>query len=167
MERLTHIDHAGWYVDDQSIAFDERRRGKDVDRLAAYENTGLEPEEVTTEPYGCVFYCNRKCNLDGDFCAEGPGCPNEIGTETAKHLLELAKAEKDGRLVALDEPSIMSVLNKRGIHKRYREDIAKELDGELSRACPEDISYIRQDVERIVNRLKRIEEARKDGANEL
>lgn len=68
-----------------------------VARLAAYEDTGLGPEEITTEPYGCVFYCNRKCNLDGDFCAEGPGCPDEIGTETAKHLLELAKAEKDGR----------------------------------------------------------------------
>lgn len=72
-----------------------------VDRLAAYEDTGLEPEEITTEPYGCVFYCNRKCNLDGDFCAEGPGCPHEINAETAKHLLELARAEKDGRLMVL------------------------------------------------------------------
>lgn len=71
------------------------------ERLAAYEDTGLEPEEITTEPYGCVFYCNRKCNLDGDFCAEGPGCPHEINAETAKHLLELAQAEKDGMLVVL------------------------------------------------------------------
>lgn len=71
------------------------------DRLAAYEDTGLEPEEITTEPYGCVFYCNRKCNLYGDFCAEGPGCPDEIGAEAVKHLLELAKAEEDGRLVVL------------------------------------------------------------------
>lgn len=74
---------------------------KIVNTLAAYEDTGLEPEEITTEPYGCVFYCNRKCNLDGDFCAEGPGCPHEINAETAKHLLELAQAEKDGRLVVL------------------------------------------------------------------
>lgn len=71
---------------------------KIVNTLAAYEDTGLEPEEITTDPYGCVFYCNRKCNLDGDFCAEGPGCPHEINAETAKHLLELAQAEKDGRL---------------------------------------------------------------------
>lgn len=69
-----------------------------IDRLAAYEDTGLGPDEITTEPYGCVFYCNRKCNLDGDWCAEGPGCPYEIGAETAKRLLELARAEKDGRL---------------------------------------------------------------------
>lgn len=71
------------------------------DRLAAYEDTGLEPEEITTEPYGCVFYCNRKCNLYGDFCAEGPGCPDEIGAEAVKHLLELAKAEEGGWLVVL------------------------------------------------------------------
>ena len=72
-----------------------------IDRLAAYEDTGLEPEEITTADYGCVFYCNRKCNLDGDFCTEGPGCPRETDAETAKHLLELAQAEKDGRLVVL------------------------------------------------------------------
>lgn len=72
-----------------------------VDRLAAYEDTGLAPEEITPELYGCVFYCNRKCNIDGDFCAEGPGCPRETDAETAKHLLELAQAEKDGRLVVL------------------------------------------------------------------
>lgn len=69
--------------------------------LKKYKATGLEPEEITTEPYGCVFYCNRKCNLDGDFCAEGPGCPRAINSETAKHLLELSQAEKDGRLVVL------------------------------------------------------------------
>lgn len=69
--------------------------------LKKYKATRLDPEEITTEPYGCVFYCNRKCNLDGDFCAEGPGCPYEIGAETAKHILELAQAEKDGRLVVM------------------------------------------------------------------
>lgn len=40
MERLTHIDSKGWYVDDQSVAFDERRRGAIIDRLAAYEDIG-------------------------------------------------------------------------------------------------------------------------------
>lgn len=38
MKRLTYIDHIGWYIEDQSIAFDEQRRGLDVDRLAAYED---------------------------------------------------------------------------------------------------------------------------------
>lgn len=72
-----------------------------IDHLAAYEDTGLGSDEITTEPYGCVFYCNRKCNLDGDWCAEGPGCQEELNSETVKHLLELARAEKDGRLVVL------------------------------------------------------------------
>lgn len=60
-----------------------------------------ELEEITTESYGCVFYCNGTCNLGGDWCVEGPGCPKEIDPGTAKHLLELAQAEKDGRLVVL------------------------------------------------------------------
>lgn len=74
-----------------------------IDRLAAYEETGLEPEEITTKPEGCVFYCNRKCTLDADWCAEGPGCQRELTQETAMHLLELAWAEKGGRLVVLPE----------------------------------------------------------------
>lgn len=98
MERLTFkLNNREWALkrntEDSSILLA-------IDRLAAYEDTGLEPDEITTEPYGCVFYCNRKCNLDGDFCAEGPGCPYEIDAGAAKHLLKLAQAEKDGRLVA-------------------------------------------------------------------
>jgi len=48
VERLTHIDNKGWYISDQSVAYDERRRGKEVDLLAAYEDTGLTPEEIVT-----------------------------------------------------------------------------------------------------------------------
>lgn len=107
MERLTKKEmlagHEVNYVsgDDCFCVWSTPKKfmGEAIDRLAAYEDTGLEPEEITTEPYGCAFYCNRKCNLDGDFCAEGPGCPHEVNAETAKHLLELAQAEKDGRLM--------------------------------------------------------------------
>ena len=35
-----------WYINDQSIYYDEKRRGKEIDLLAAYEDTGLEPEEI-------------------------------------------------------------------------------------------------------------------------
>ena len=101
MERLTRRICGGWGVTPGYELNTVRGMKAVVDRLAAYEDTGLEPEEITTEPYVCVFYCNRKCNLDGDFCAEGPGCPHEINAETAKHLLELAQAEKDGRLMVL------------------------------------------------------------------
>lgn len=83
MDRLTgkHYDCGDYYMEcSGSCANDDEMCGgclwleKIINRLGAYEDTGLEPEEITTEPYGCVFYCNRKCNLDGDFCAEGPGC---------------------------------------------------------------------------------------------
>lgn len=56
-------------------------------RLKEYEDTGLMPEEITTGRPACVFYCNRKCNLNGDFCSEGPGCPRELDAETAMQLL--------------------------------------------------------------------------------
>ena len=58
-----------------------------LDRLAAYEDTGLMPEEITTRKPGCVFYCNRRCNLEDDWCVEGPGCPYEMDAETAMRQL--------------------------------------------------------------------------------
>lgn len=45
MKRLTYIDCDGWYVKD-GFAFDKRRRGKEIDRLAEYEDLGLTPEEI-------------------------------------------------------------------------------------------------------------------------
>lgn len=106
MERLTYVKKPSQFDRGKyPTKYTSRHTFQEVvARLSAYEDTGLGPEEITTEPYGCVFYCNRKCNLDGDFCAEGPGCSHEISADTAKHLLELAQAEKDGRLVVLDEP---------------------------------------------------------------
>lgn len=103
MERLTYVKKPSQFDRGKyPTKYTSRHTFQEVvARLSAYEDTGLGPEEITTEPYGCVFYCNRKCNLDGDFCAEGPGCSHEISADTAKHLLELAQAEKDGRLVVL------------------------------------------------------------------
>jgi len=46
MARMTHKDSKGWYINDQGVAYDERRRGEEVDRLAAYEDTGLTPKEI-------------------------------------------------------------------------------------------------------------------------
>lgn len=46
MERLTHKDSTGWYIHDQSVYYDEKRRGKEINRLATYENTGLTPNEI-------------------------------------------------------------------------------------------------------------------------
>lgn len=87
MKRLTHIDHIGWYIEDESIAYDGRRRGLDVDRLAAYEDTGLEPEQVE----------HIKNALIGKAIAE----VQEFDSIPIKRLQELAQAEKDGRLEVL------------------------------------------------------------------
>lgn len=46
MDRMTKIDHQGWYVPGAEDLFALRKRGTTVDRLAAYENTGLDPKEI-------------------------------------------------------------------------------------------------------------------------
>ena len=50
MERVTQKDERGYYLVGDGIYSDwgvpEKFRGDDVDRLAAYEDTGLEPEEI-------------------------------------------------------------------------------------------------------------------------
>ena len=81
--------------------------GPMVDRLSAYEDTGLEPEEIE-DSIGwmspvCV-QCDGKTS-DG-IRTEKCGYTDNITKclEQSKHLAELAQAEQDGRLVVLDEP---------------------------------------------------------------
>ena len=57
------------------------------ERLKLYEDTGLMPMDITPEKPACMFYSNRRCNLNGDWCAEGPSCPWEIDSKTAMRLL--------------------------------------------------------------------------------
>lgn len=112
MERLTirGEDGKAYWVDARCAGggyrmTNDKRDQARLDRLAAYEDTGLEPEEITVKPYPCVFYCNRRCTLDNDWCAEGPGCQKEMGREEAAHLRELVQAEQDGRCVVLPQVS--------------------------------------------------------------
>lgn len=52
MERTTQKDECGYYLVGDGIYSDwgtpEKFRGDEVDRLAAYEDTGLEPEQIRT-----------------------------------------------------------------------------------------------------------------------
>ena len=82
MERLTYIDHLGWYVNGNG---GERIRGSHINRLAAYEDTGLEPEQVM----------ELKSFTQGGIHKVDDGW---------KHVQDLLQAEKEGRLVVLDEP---------------------------------------------------------------
>ena len=100
MERYTYFDGGKWRlkIDDTEYS------GDWVDRLAAYEETGLEPEEIRDSIGGispiCV-QCDGKTS-DG-VVTEKCGYPDDITKclEQSKHLCELAQAEKEGRLVVL------------------------------------------------------------------
>ena len=65
------------------------------------ENMRDDEHEISGYDFGCIFYANRKCNLDGYFCPEGPGCPYECHPSDSDRIRELMQAEKDGRIVLL------------------------------------------------------------------
>lgn len=60
--------------------------------------------------------------------------------------------------------AIMEVLEKHRIWGYSGKGIAGELDAALTRKCPEDISSVRQSMEYIVERLKRMEEKANESA---
>lgn len=85
MERLTYFDGGKWRL---KIG-DTEYSGEAVDRLAAYEATGLEPEEIgalKSREKGLVEL------LNGVSC----GC-----AVTYTRLRELAQADREGRCVVL------------------------------------------------------------------
>ena len=91
MERLTFIDHLGWYVNGNG---GERIRGSHINRIASYEDTGLEPEEIKVHEaakYNAGYY-----HGDEDRCR---WIEKELGP--IDHLRDLLQAEHGGLLVAL------------------------------------------------------------------
>ncbi len=91
MERLTD---KGWHYDTACAKIvcisecDGCVMNKVLNRLAAYEDTGLEPENV--ENFKGVFNETAMLQLAAQYLNTMPD-----------RLAELAQAEKDGRLVAL------------------------------------------------------------------
>ena len=94
MERATQIDERGYYLTGDGIYSDwgvpEKFRGDDIDRLAAYEDTGLEPEEILS----AVDMAKVACSL------EALNAYKELGS--LDRLRELAEADREGRCVVLD-----------------------------------------------------------------
>lgn len=90
MERLTRKDSLGYYIEDISIPYDEKRRGPDVDRLGAYEDKGVAPEDALSALEMAKAAC--KLVVADAYIATGL-MPERVS--------ELAQAEKDGRLVVL------------------------------------------------------------------
>lgn len=83
MDRLTGIDCNGWYAP-IGTALEARQRGQAIYRLAAYEDTGLAPEEV----HSLWAEWNAMMRV-----------LNSIGSYD--RLRELAEADKEGRAVIL------------------------------------------------------------------
>ena len=86
MERLTFIDHLGWYVNGNG---GERIRGSHINRLAAYEDSGLEPQDIIS----AVDMAKIACAL------HELNAYKDIGP--IDHIRDLLQAEQDGRLVEL------------------------------------------------------------------
>lgn len=89
MERATQRDELGYYLVGDAIYGDcgvpEKFRGDDVDRLAAYENTGMEPEDFKR-----AFTEDALLKLTGQLLGVTPD-----------RLRELAQADREGLCVVL------------------------------------------------------------------
>lgn len=83
MERMTRKDEQGYYVPVAIPPMLSCHRSECVDRLAAYEDTGLTPEEVAEY---------KKFEDE----AVGKGVP-------FSRIVELMEADRDGRLVVLPD----------------------------------------------------------------
>ena len=81
MERLTYFKDGYWRVNFSGVQY----QADFVDRLAAYEDTGLTPEEIKAQ-----FTEDTMINL----------AAQAMGVEPSR-LRELAEADKDGRMVVL------------------------------------------------------------------
>ena len=81
MERLTYFKDGYWRVNFSGVQY----QADFVDRLAAYEDTGLTPEEIKAP-----FTEDTMINM----------AAQALGVEPSS-LRELAEADKDGRLVVL------------------------------------------------------------------
>ena len=78
MERLTYFENGKWRMDFNGCQY----QANFVDRLAAYEDTGLTPEQCE----------NAKCIIVAAFSDDA---------SKAERIRELLKADKEGRLAVL------------------------------------------------------------------
>lgn len=105
MERATQKDERGYYLVGDGIYSDEgtpeKFRGDDVDRLAAYEDTGLEPEEITA----IIGLASENCAKTADKIDQLLSDDKELGEYRAlgpiDRLRELKQADDEGRCVVL------------------------------------------------------------------
>lgn len=83
MERLTYFKDGYWRVNFSGVQY----QADFVDRLAAYEDTGVEPE--TVETVKLALAAKHMVDLE------------TLNNTPISRLVELAEADKDGRVVVL------------------------------------------------------------------
>ena len=94
MERATQKDERGYYLVGDGIYSDEgtpeKFRGDDVDRLAAYEDTGLEPCD-----YSAMAHALEQAERAREDLTE---MIRQIGATGLDRLRELAQADQEGKI---------------------------------------------------------------------
>lgn len=99
MERLTHFQNGHWRMKINGCQYS----GEFIDRLAAYEDSGLSPEK-------CAVY--GKADREGRYIVL-----RDAEQEGTARLRELALADKDGRVIVTDAPSADE---RDGLQQKYR-----------------------------------------------
>ena len=132
MERYTYFDGGKWRL---KIG-DTEYSGDWVDRLAAYEETGLEPEEIERilDSYGRGMTLRTENAQRLEIIKEIP----------INRLRELAQAEKEGRLVVLPckVGDTVYIIHKRAIRKTTVESIHQWSSGHWKLSVHTDKKYI-------------------------
>lgn len=116
MERLTYFENGHWRLNFDGCQYSARF----VDRLAAYEDSGLTPEE-------CAVY--GKADREGRYIVL-----RDAEAEGAARLRELALADKDGRVMVLPCKAGKSMLDMSDIEhpsimRRIRPAVAYDSRG--------------------------------------
>lgn len=133
MERMTHryTNGEAWAsIYKVSACGEHECKGTIIERLAAYEDTGLEPEEVAER----LRTCKELVQI-----FERADLYNGIGP--IEHICELSQAEKDGRLMVLPVKEGAKIYRVRfNFDGNCYEIIEKDFD--LGRFRPEDFGRI-------------------------
>ena len=130
MKRLTYFDGGKWRL---KIG-DTEYSGAWVDRLAAYEDTGLEPEEITA----IIGLASENCAKTADKIDQLLSDDKELGEYRAlgpiDRLRELAEADREGRCVVYPcvPGQVVWAANSFGVSSHQIRRLVRDKDGDFA-----------------------------------